>query len=142
MARTALVTGASAGIGREFARELASDGFDLVLVARRKERLEILRQELANEFGVTAHVCADDLADPAAPARVIAWTQREHIGIDMLVNNAGGGIAQTYRDAPWSAHAQLIQVQDPQRRIARCTLARRANQHALSRRQSVLDQIL
>lgn len=111
MTKTALVTGASAGIGAEFARELASDGFDLVLVARRKARLDELSQELANAYRVKALVLPEDLADPAAPARIHQALAREGIHVDLLVNNAGSGVAQTFRAAPWSTHAQLIQVQ-------------------------------
>ncbi|MET0387056.1 MAG: SDR family oxidoreductase [Polyangiales bacterium] len=111
MAKTALVTGASAGIGAEFARELARDGFDLVLVARRAERLEALASELGTTHGITAIALPDDLGDPAAPARIHAELQRRDIHIDMLVNNAGSGIAQTFTRAKWQVHAQLIQVQ-------------------------------
>jgi len=111
MARTALVTGASAGIGEEFARELARDGFDLVLVARRRERLEALSQALESEFHVRAIALAEDLSDPAAPARIHAELQHKAVHIDMLVNNAGSGVAQTFLGAAWTTHAQLIQVQ-------------------------------
>jgi len=111
MRKTALVTGASAGIGSEFARELARDGFDLVLVARRRERLEQLAQALAGELGTKTLVLQEDLSDPAAPQRIYEAVQRDGIQVDMLVNNAGAGIAKTFRDAPWSEHAQLIQVQ-------------------------------
>ena len=111
MTRTALVTGASAGIGQEFARELARQAFDLVLVARRRERLEALASQLGSEFGVRCHVLAADLADPAAPQRIFDELKRSAIHVDMLINNAGAGVAHTFRRAPWSAHAQLIQVQ-------------------------------
>jgi short-subunit dehydrogenase len=111
MARTALITGASAGIGAEFARELARDGFDLVLVARRKDRLDKLAAELKSEFGITTCSLAFDLGDPSAPGNIAAELQRQKITIDMLVNNAGSGIAKTFKDADWHMHAQLIQVQ-------------------------------
>ena len=111
MARTALVTGASAGIGQEFARELARDGFDLVLVARRKDRLQALGRALETQFGIKAIALADDLADAAAPPRIMAELSRLELVVDVLVNNAGAGIATTFRDTAWSAHAQLIQVQ-------------------------------
>jgi short-subunit dehydrogenase len=111
MARTALVTGASAGIGQEFARELARDGFDLVLVARRKERLHTLAQVLETEFGVRAIALPEDLADGAAPERIMAELARRNLAIDVLVNNAGSGIAKTFRDTNWLVHEQLIQVQ-------------------------------
>ena len=111
MTRTALITGASAGIGREFARELARQGFDLALVARRRERLDELGAELRVAHGVRAHSIAEDLADPAAPQRIIAALEHEGIVVDMLVNNAGAGVKQTFRGAAWQEHAALIQVQ-------------------------------
>src|SRR5450432_2810176 len=94
MTRTALVTGASAGIGLEFARELARDGFDLVLVARRKDRLDAAARALQIEFGVRAIALAEDLADSAAPARLMSELARHGVVIDVLVNNAGSGIAK------------------------------------------------
>jgi short-subunit dehydrogenase len=111
MTKTALVTGASAGIGEEFSRVLAADGFDLVLVARRRDRLEALAQALSAEHRVKAHVVPEDLSDPAAPARLHAELQRRGLHVDMLVNNAGSGIAHTFVKAPWPEHAQLMQVQ-------------------------------
>jgi short-subunit dehydrogenase len=107
MRRTALVTRASAGIGSEFARELASDGFDLVLVARRRERLE----QLAAELGAKTCVLAEDLSDPAAPQRIFSTLKREAVHLDMLVNNAGAGIAGVFVETAWREHPQLIQVQ-------------------------------
>jgi short-subunit dehydrogenase len=111
MTRTALVTGASAGIGREFARELARDGFDLILVARRQDRLQSEVSALSAEFGVRALALPEDLSDPAAPERLFAEIERRGMHVDMLVNNAGSGVAETFRAAEWRVHAQLIQVQ-------------------------------
>jgi len=111
MTKTALITGASAGIGEEFARVLAQDGFDLVLVARRRERLESLAAALAAEHSVRVHVVPDDLSDPSAPARIHNALSLLGLHIDVLVNNAGAGIKQTFVSAPWSEHAALVQVQ-------------------------------
>jgi short-subunit dehydrogenase len=111
MTRTAIVTGASAGIGQEFAHELARQGFDLVLIARRRERLEALASRLGSELGVRCHVLAADLADPAAPQRIFDQLAHSALHVDMLINNAGSGVAHTFRRTPWSVHAQLIQVQ-------------------------------
>ena len=111
MTKTALVTGASAGIGEEFARALAQDGFDLVLVARRRERLEALAQQLAKDHSVRVHVLPEDLADPAAPVRIHSALAQLGVHIDMLINNAGGGIKQMFAQTDWSEHAQLLQVQ-------------------------------
>ena len=111
MTRTALITGASAGIGKAFAEHLASDGYDLVLVARREERLKELAQAFETRFGVRARVIAADLADPAAPVRVFEALARDEVAIDVLVNNAGFGIRTTFRNTPWERHAELIQVE-------------------------------
>ncbi|MFI6102100.1 SDR family NAD(P)-dependent oxidoreductase [Lentzea sp. NPDC051213] len=82
-----LVTGASAGIGAEFARQLAARGSDLVLVARRKDRLEELAEELRAAHGVTVDVVAADLAQPGIGARLAA----EVTGVTSVINNAGFG---------------------------------------------------
>lgn len=111
MTRTALVTGASSGIGKSFAEHLADDGFDLVLVARRRERLEELSRALSEKYGVRAHVIEADLADPAAPERIFQMLASLRVEVDMLINNAGFGVRDTFSKAPWNTHAQLIQVQ-------------------------------
>jgi uncharacterized protein len=91
----ALVTGASEGIGEAFARELASRGSHLILVARRRERLERLSAGLTSEHGVEVEVLAADLTDPGAVAEVETRIEADERPIDLLVNNAGGatGIA-------------------------------------------------
>ena len=86
----ALVTGASSGIGAVFARRLARGGFDLVLVARRRERLEELAREIASAHGAQAEVLAADLAEDADCRRVAARAAGEE-RLEMLVNNAGFG---------------------------------------------------
>jgi short-subunit dehydrogenase len=84
---TALVTGASSGIGLELAREFAAHGHDLVILARRRARLEALRRELQRDHAVRVRVVEADLYDPAAPDRLARLLAREPVGI--LVNNAG-----------------------------------------------------
>ncbi|MDO8289882.1 MAG: SDR family oxidoreductase [Parvibaculum sp.] len=108
--RTALITGASAGIGRELALVFAHHGHDLVLVARRADRLEALAQEVKVKFGVKAHVIVADLADPAAPRKLFDEVAARHIMIDALVNNAGYTVPGFFRDTKWSDQAALIQV--------------------------------
>ena len=70
--KTALITGASAGIGRDYARYLAAEGFDLILTARRKARLEEVARELSGAFGTQVTVLTADLTDPAAPTKLAA----------------------------------------------------------------------
>jgi short-subunit dehydrogenase len=89
---SALITGASAGIGREFARQLAGRASSLVLVARRQERLEELRDELTKrDPNLRVHIRAADLSDDRAVIELFDWLERERIPIDLLINNAGLG---------------------------------------------------
>ena len=89
--RTSLVTGASSGIGEEFARQLAAQGKDLVLVARNERRLREIAAELTAAHGVRVQVLAADLSLPGAAGRIWAETERLGIAVDLLVNNAGVG---------------------------------------------------
>jgi uncharacterized protein len=106
--KVALVTGASSGIGAAMARKLASWKCDLIVTARRLDRLEALATELA-AAGVEIHPVREDLGDPAGPARLHAAVRA--IGpIDILVNNAGFGAYQSFADTPWPRHAELLQL--------------------------------
>jgi len=87
----ALITGASAGIGVALAEELGKGGTNLVLTARRKDRLDALAQRLVSAYKVKAEVVTADLADPAAPEKIFTFTQSKGIEIDLLINNAGFG---------------------------------------------------
>ena len=88
----ALITGASAGIGREFARQLASRAQSLILVARREPRLSELRDELrGNHPGLTVHIHKTDLANLSQIDELAKWLEREKIDVDLLINNAGLG---------------------------------------------------
>src|SRR5438045_3902096 len=87
--KTALITGASSGIGYELAGLFARDRYDLVLVASSKEKLEQLGDELGKKFGVSVKVIAKDLAAPSAPEELFAEVQQAAINVDVLVNNAG-----------------------------------------------------
>jgi len=89
---SALITGASAGIGREFARQLAGRASSLLLVARRQERLEELRDELTkHDRNLKVYLRATDLSDERAVIELFDWLEREKIPIDLLINNAGLG---------------------------------------------------
>ena len=87
----ALVTGASAGIGRALAREFAAGGYDLVVVARRKEQLTALAEELDAEHGVDIHAIPMDLAEPGAAEKLYDAVDEREVQIDALVNNVGIG---------------------------------------------------
>lgn len=108
--RRALVTGASAGIGEAFARELARRGHDLVLTARRADRLEALAKELRERHAIEAIVAPLDLGRADGPEALVAALEAQGLSIDVLVNNAGYGVPGYFEDQPWSTHAAFIQV--------------------------------
>jgi uncharacterized protein len=104
MAETALITGASSGIGEEFARQLAGRGYDLILVARRKDRLE----QLAEQIPTTARVIECDLTSEAAelPGRV----EKLGVDVDLLVNNAGFGLRGHFIELDAQREAEMVRI--------------------------------
>ena len=106
----ALITGASAGIGKTFADKLAARGANLVLVARRKERLDEIAAELSDRHGVTVRTIAADLSDPLAPEEIVRILQGEGVSVDFLVNNAGFGLPGYYTESDWRAHRDFIEL--------------------------------
>ena len=108
--RTALITGASAGIGMALARVFAAHGFNLVLTARRAERLIALAKELHEAHGIEARPMPADLARPETPANLIVALHRANIAIDVLVNNAGYSVPGLYRETEWATQRDFLQV--------------------------------
>lgn len=108
--RTALVTGASSGIGKAFAELLAKNGFALVLTARRADRLDALAAELTRKHGVAAQTIVADLADPAASEQIARELASRGVTVDVLVNNAGYGVPGSYVNVPWADHQRFLQV--------------------------------
>ncbi|PDH38924.1 MAG: short-chain dehydrogenase [OM182 bacterium MED-G24] len=106
----ALITGASAGLGASFARLLAEKGYDLVLVARRGERLRSVGAEIADQTGCSYRVIEADLADASAPEDIFAATQVEGLAIDYLVNNAGVAGPDLLNDRQWLDQARFFQL--------------------------------
>ena len=108
-ADTALVTGATAGIGREFCRQLASRGYDLIMVARDVERLRGLAAALEREHGVAAHVLPADLTRDDAVDRVVGRIA-DVPQLSLLVNNAGFGTTGFLATAPAEQQAQMVRL--------------------------------
>ena len=104
MADTALITGASSGIGEQFARQLAARGYDLILVARRKERLE----KLAAEVPTLAHVIESDLAEEAD--QLAGKVEKKELRVDLLVNNAGFGLRGRFADLDPKREAEMVRL--------------------------------
>jgi short-subunit dehydrogenase len=98
--QTALITGASAGIGRELAKLFAKNGYSVVLVARNGARLDQFADELQRQFTISVKAFALDLGSASAPQFLFDQVERENIGIDVLVNNAGYGKLGAFADVP------------------------------------------
>ncbi len=107
---TALVTGASVGIGRELARILAREGHDLVIVARDAERLAALADELRQRHGVSVRVFAKDLARPGAASELHRELAAAGVVLEVLVNNAGVGTAGAFAKIPMPRDLELMQL--------------------------------
>lgn len=108
--KTALVTGASSGIGEAFARELASQKTDLVLVARSQEKLERLATELSSKYQVKTEVIVRDLTEAAAGQAVFDAVRAKGLTIDLLINNAGFGDYGAFSDRPLSKQLAMVQL--------------------------------
>ena len=109
MTQTAIITGASSGIGAAFARRLAADGYNLLLHGRREPLLFALAQELENRHGINAQVHCAELADPGALARLEALV-RETTDLRILINNAGYSRLETFHEDDINAQEAIIRV--------------------------------
>lgn len=108
--KTALVTGASSGLGVDFARELAARGADLVLAARREAPMQTLAEELRSHHGVQVRIETVDLADAGARERLAQSLQEQGVAVDILVNNAGFGLYGDFGRMEWPAMNQMLQL--------------------------------
>lgn len=106
----ALVTGASAGIGAEFCRQLAAQGYQLVLVARRADRLQAIADELRRAFDTRSLIITADLSRKDASEAIVGRLAQENIDVEYLVNNAGYGLPGSFHIPDWQQHADFIQV--------------------------------
>jgi uncharacterized protein len=107
---TVLITGASSGIGRELARLYASDGAELVLIARSEDKLRELADELATKYGAGTQVLAADLNRPASPREIVEALAQRHIDVDVLVNNAGFAARGSVAEIGVERQLEMIEV--------------------------------
>jgi short-subunit dehydrogenase len=105
-----LITGASSGFGEEFARRYAEQGYALVLVARRLDRLQALAETLRQQHGAQIVVEQVDLSDVAAIVRLQERLRERGIAIDILINNAGHGLQGPFMDAPLDSVLSMVQL--------------------------------
>lgn len=106
----AVVTGASSGLGLEFAKLLAKKGYNLVLVARRTDRLESLKQEILKSFSLDLHVVSLDLSDVNASQKLLDYTQQNKLAVSILINNAGFGTSGDFLDLPLEKTVEMLQL--------------------------------
>jgi len=107
--KVAAITGASSGLGREFARQLAARGYDLLLIARRQELLEELKTQLESEHAITVELCVADLAKPDELA-MIEQRLMAMDNLELMVNNAGFGLQRSYPDVDIEAETDMLRV--------------------------------
>jgi len=106
----ALVTGASSGIGYELAKLFAKDSKNLVVVARSRDKLEGLKQEMEKAHGVKVGVLVKDLSDPKSPQQIFSELEKQSVNVDVLVNNAGFAVYGKFQDTDWQKEAEMLQV--------------------------------
>ena len=110
MRKTALITGASSGIGLELAKIFGREGFDLVLIARREDRLNELKHVIEKEYGTNIYVYPSDLSQPDAPEAVHKFCKVQKLQVDVLINNAGIGDYGLFAESEWSRSATMIDL--------------------------------
>lgn len=107
---TALITGASSGLGEEFAKQLAGEGCNVVLVARSEDKLNTIAENLRQQYKVQVTVLAADLSSAEAVDRLIGEVKDRGMKIDLLVNNAGLGIFENFLDTPVERQMEQVDV--------------------------------
>jgi uncharacterized protein len=107
---TALVTGASSGIGTSYCKALAKEQCNLVITARDKTKLNAIAKELEANYDIKVYVIAQDLSSPGAPEKIYDFTQKNKLSIDLLINNAGHGDNNDFTTATLATHNNMIAV--------------------------------
>ena len=107
MNKTVLITGASSGLGKDFATLFAEKGYNLVLTARRKKNLEEIKDNLTNQFGIKAFIISCDLSDLKSTEEIYNFCEDNKIQINVLVNNAGYGLTDSFEEVPLKGHIDL-----------------------------------
>lgn len=110
MKRRALITGASAGLGLEFANQLAARKVDLLLVARRKQKLEEVARDLRDRHGVDVAIRAADLSDRDAPRAIFEFARDAGLDVDYLINNAGSAGPNLLEEPEWAPQAAFLEL--------------------------------
>ncbi len=108
--KTALITGTTSGIGSELSKLFAKDGYNLILVSRNPQKLQLQQAELAKNYGAKIDTIAKDLAQPDAASEIFNQLQKAGVQVDMLVNNAGFGINGKFADTSLEQELQMLQV--------------------------------
>ncbi len=107
----ALITGASSGLGAEFARQLAARGYNLILAARRADRMEALKREIGETSSATQiEIIVSDLSTDDGPQKLYDAIKQKNLPVDVLINNAGFGIYGRYAETDWARERELLQV--------------------------------
>ena len=110
MNQATLITGASSGIGMEFAKLFAKDGHNLVLVARNEDKLNTLKNELENKYDIQVYVCAKDLSQKDSAYDIFNYTLEKELFIDTLINNAGLGDFGKFSESDLQKQTDMVQV--------------------------------
>ncbi len=110
MNKTVLITGASGGIGYEFAKLFAKNGDNIILVARSKDKLSKIKKELEETYSVSAWVYAKDLTEENSARELFESIITDGITVDYLINNAGFGDNHAYLDAEWNTHKNMVNL--------------------------------
>ena len=106
----ALITGASKGIGKEIANELAMKGYDLLLIARNSYELQMVKEEFEKKYGLKVDYLVADLAEAGSVDRIVSWVEEKKVDLRILVNNAGYGLVGQFETYTFEENQKMMQV--------------------------------